>query len=118
MFDKNENTGRNRNTGNGVLSLNNVCDHSALAKGHKRLKTGLDCLAKRLWLIENSWQRLNRKAYVPELMRMREKVVSFEGEIENINDPLVRSLGYEYIDKLASKRRFLLEEIRWDIASS
>lgn len=93
-------------------------DNQEFCKGHVRLKTSLNNMANRLLLIEKSWHRMNRKAFMPELMRMLGKVHSMEEEIEKLEDPIARALGYEYIDKLASQRRFLLEEIRWDIASS
>jgi hypothetical protein len=79
--------------------------------------SGLLINQNRLVLIENSWQRLNRKSHLSGLLRMREKVVSYEGAIKGIEDHLVRALAYDYIDKIAAKRRFLMEEIRWDTAS-
>jgi hypothetical protein len=77
----------------------------------------LDHLANRLTLIERSSQVVDKKEYQNELVRMIHRVHMIEVEIEGIKDPLVRAFGYEFIDRLATKRRFLMEEVRWDIAS-
>ncbi|MCX9011821.1 MAG: hypothetical protein OIN66_11950 [Candidatus Methanoperedens sp.] len=41
-----------------------------------------------------------------------------ENEAESIEDVLLREYIYEQLDMIASSRRFLAEEIRWDMESS
>lgn len=85
---------------------------------YQRMRISLERLARTLALIESSWQRTNRKLALKELENVLNRQHELEKEAENIEDVFLRGYIYEQLDSLAAARRFLAEEVRWDIESS
>lgn len=85
---------------------------------YQRLKIGLERLNRTLVLIESSWRRVSRHLTLKEL----ENLLTWQHEIENnaesIEDVFLRGYICEQLDMIASARRFIAEEVRWDIESS
>lgn len=82
------------------------------------MRISLERLARTLALIESSWQRTNRNLTLKELENVVNRQHELEKEAENIEDVFLRGYIYEKLDSLAAARRFLAEEVRWDIESS
>ncbi len=82
------------------------------------MRISLERLARSLALIEGSWQSTNRYHAQRELGNMLYRIHEIEKEIENIEDVFLREYVYEQLDVVAVGRRYLAEEVRWDIESS
>lgn len=85
---------------------------------YQRLRISLERLARSLALIEGSWQRTGRYHSTRELGNLLNRLHELENEVESIEDVFLREYIYEQLDMIASSRRFLAEEVRWDMESS
>jgi hypothetical protein len=75
-------------------------------------------LARSLALIEVSWQRTSRHHAQRELGNLLDRLHELETDTETIEDVFLREYIYEQLDMIASIRRSLAEEVRWDVESS
>ncbi|HEY9207369.1 MAG TPA: hypothetical protein VIO58_15770 [Candidatus Methanoperedens sp.] len=74
-------------------------------------------MSRSLVLIEGSWQSTNRSHAHKELSNLLARLYEIENDAENIEDVFLREYIYEQLDMIAGKRRFLAEEVRWDMES-
>ncbi len=84
---------------------------------YQRIRISLERLARSLTLIEGSWQRTNRYHAQKELGNMLNRLHELETDVETIEDVFLREYIYEQFDMIASTRRSLAEEVRWDVES-
>lgn len=84
---------------------------------YRRMKISLDRLNRTLVLLENSWQQTERRLSRTELENLLNRVHEIEKETEGIEDVFLREYIYGQLDVIAATRRYLLEEVRWDIES-
>ncbi|MGB8218032.1 MAG: hypothetical protein WCE94_12095 [Candidatus Methanoperedens sp.] len=85
---------------------------------YRRMRISLERLARTIALIETSWQRAGRHHALAELENVLIRQHEVERDAENIEDVFLRGYIYERLDVVAATRRFLAEEVRWDIESS
>jgi hypothetical protein len=83
----------------------------------RRMKISLDRLARTIYMVESSWQQKNRRQAIGELENVLVRQHELEKEVEKIYDIFIRGYIYEKLDNIASSRRSLIEEIKWDIES-
>ncbi|HEY9245231.1 MAG TPA: hypothetical protein VIO11_00140 [Candidatus Methanoperedens sp.] len=82
------------------------------------MRIGLVRLSRSLISIEGSWQLTNRHHAQKELGNLLDRLHEIENDAENIDDLFLRQYIYEQLDIIASARRSLAEEVRWDMESS
>lgn len=68
-------------------------------------------------MIEGSWQGTSRNHARRELGNLLNRQHELEKDAENIEDVFLREYIYEQLDTIAGTRRFLAEEVRWDMES-
>ncbi len=85
---------------------------------YRRMRISLERLARTLAVIETSWQRAGRHHALRELENVLTRQHEVERDAENIEDVYLRGYIHEQLDIVAAARRFLAEEVRWDIESS
>jgi len=78
---------------------------------------GLRRLHGSLERIRGSWQGMSRDLALAELEGLLQKQHELEWQVERIKDVFVREYVYGQLDSAASSRRYLAEEIRWDVES-
>ncbi len=67
--------------------------------------------------IKGSWEGIERARTLAELEGLLVKQHELELQIEQITDTFVREYVFGQLDAVAQSRRYLAEEIRWDIGS-
>ncbi len=82
---------------------------------YRRVRISLERLVRSLILIEGSWQRTNRYHAQRELGNLLNRLHELETDVETIEDMFLREYIYEQLDMIASTRRSLAEEVRWDV---
>ncbi len=85
---------------------------------YQHIRIILERLNRSIALIESSWQRTSRHYTLKELGNLLNRQHELENNAENIEDIFLREYIYEQLDMIAAARRYLTEEIRWDIESS
>ncbi len=83
-----------------------------------RIRIGLERLNRSLSIIEESWQRTGRLHAQRELGNILGRQHEIENEAENIEDIYLREYIYEQLDMASVKRRYLAQDVRWDIQAS
>lgn len=71
-----------------------------------------------LTLIKCGWQYTSRQQALKELENLLARQHEIEMQVEKIENMFLRAYVHELLDKMASARRSLSEEIRWDVESS
>lgn len=84
---------------------------------YQRIRVGLERITRSLGLIESSWERTSRSHARKELESILERQHEIEKEAEGIEDMFLRGYIYEQLDSVGAARRFLAEEVRWDVES-
>jgi len=87
-------------------------------KEYQKLRIGLERLNRSLTLIEGSWQRTNRCNTLNELENILKRQHEIENETEKIKDVFLRGYIHEQLDSIASARRNLAEEVKWETESN
>ncbi len=82
------------------------------------MRINLERMNRVFFMIENSWQRVNRNHSQKELENLLYLQHDIEKETEGIEDVLLREYIYEHLDNIAAARRSLAQDIRWDIESA
>ena len=85
---------------------------------YRRMRISLERLARTLAVIETSWQRAGRHHALRELENVLTRQHEVERDAENIEDVFLRGYIHERLDIVASTRRFLAEEVKWDIEAN
>lgn len=85
---------------------------------YRRILISLERLNRQFFMIENSWQRVNRNHSQKELENMLIRQHEIELEIEGIEDVFLSEYIYEQLDNVSAARRSLAQDIRWDIESA
>jgi hypothetical protein len=65
--------------------------------------------------IKGSWQNTSRGQALVELENLLVRQHEIELQVEKIDNMYLREYAHQLLDKMASARRSLGEEIRWDI---
>ncbi len=81
------------------------------------LRIGLERLNRSLALMENSWRRTDRHCTLKELENILDRQHGIEKEAENIKDVFLRVYVHTRLDGIASIRRNIAEEVRWEMES-
>ncbi len=85
---------------------------------YRRMKINLKIINRTLAMVENSWLGSSRQHGLKELDNLLDRQHELEKETEGIEDVFLREYIYEQIDSIASKRRSLASDVRWDIESN
>ena len=85
--------------------------------GYHRVKIGLKRLNHMLNVIQNSWRSASRDQTLLELEHILCRQHELEKQAEKVQDSLLRQYIYDQLDNLAAVRRYISEEVRWDMES-
>ena len=85
--------------------------------GYHRVKIGLKRLNHALNVIQNSWQSASRDQTLLELEHILCRQHELEKQAEKVQDSLLRQHIYDQLDNIAAVRRYISEEVRWDMES-
>ncbi len=84
---------------------------------YRRIRIGLKRMGRMLSAIRECWQRSDRGQTLEELDRLLDMQYELEKDTSGIEDAYVREYVYGRLDALASARRSISEDIRWDLSS-
>jgi len=82
------------------------------------MRISLERLNRILFMIENSWQVTSRHHSQKELENIMIRQHEIEKETDGIEDVFLREYIYEQFENIATARRSLAQDIRWDIEST
>jgi hypothetical protein len=82
------------------------------------MKINIERINRTLAIVENSWLGAGRNHALKELENLLDRQHELEKETEGIEDVFLREYIYEQLDKIASVRRSLASDVRWDIESN
>ncbi len=85
---------------------------------YRRISIKLERLNRELFMIENSWQRVNRNHSRKELENILIRQHEIELETESVEDIFLREYIYDQLDNASAARRSLAQDIKWDIEST
>jgi hypothetical protein len=71
-----------------------------------------------LSVIRDCWRRSDRGQTLEELGQLLGMQYELEKDVSSIENACVREYVYDWLDALASARRSISEDIRWDMAAS
>ncbi|HIH45411.1 MAG TPA: hypothetical protein HA257_10210 [Candidatus Methanoperedenaceae archaeon] len=83
----------------------------------RRIRIGIDRMSRSMALIEQSWRNARRQHSLGELASILTRLHEIELDAETIKDAQLRAYVHEKLGSIASARRFLAEEVRWDVES-
>ncbi len=75
-------------------------------------------LSRMLALIRESWQRSGRGQALEELNNLLSAQYELERDLSGIENAYIREYVYGRLDALASARRSIAEDIRWDLEAN
>ena len=85
---------------------------------HRRMKVNLERMNRTPAMVEKSWLGTSRQHGLKELGNLLDRQHELEKETEGIEDVFLREYIYEQLDTIASTRRSLASDVRWDIVSN
>ena len=85
---------------------------------HRRLFIRLSRLMRIADRIGESWRFMYREQAIAELTEVMNSLHELEAEADQIQDTMVREYAFDWIDAIASMRRSVAEEIRWDVKTT
>ena len=85
--------------------------------GYHRVRIGLKRLNHALNVIQDSWRSTSRDQTLLELENILSRQHELEKQAEKVQDSLLRQYIYGQLDNIAAARRYISEEVRWDIES-
>jgi hypothetical protein len=84
---------------------------------HRRVMIGIKRLNNALTSLKTGWQSSSRQHALSELESVLMRQHEIELQIERIDNMFLREYVRELLDKMASARRAMVEEVRWDVES-
>lgn len=85
---------------------------------YRRIKISLERVNRILVMVENSWLNASRQHALKELENILDRQHELEKATEGIEDVFLREYIYEQLDMIATTRRNMSEEIRWDVEAN
>ncbi|HEY3422280.1 MAG TPA: hypothetical protein VGK13_03910 [Methanocellaceae archaeon] len=84
---------------------------------HRRVMIGIKRLNNALTSLKTGWQSSSRQHALSELESVLIRQHEIELQIEKIDNMFLREYVHELLDKMATARRAMAEEVRWDVES-
>lgn len=85
---------------------------------HRQIVTGLRRLNGGLAALKSGWQAAGRQHALSELEHLLRRQHELELAIERLESMFLREYARDLLDRMATERRSLTEEVRWDVAAS
>jgi len=100
-----------------MSAYDNYVSEEMMKPDYRRIKIGLDRMERSVISIASSWGHTSRAQALAELDEVLRKLQEIEVQAENVRDSLVWEHIIDRIDVLASLRRHLVAELRWEVQS-
>jgi hypothetical protein len=85
---------------------------------HRHIIVSIKRVNNSLTLLKTSWRLSGRQHALIELESLLRRQHEIELKIENLDNMFLRDYARDLLDKMATSRRALIEEVRWDVEAT